>query len=133
MHGSKKIIMFIVFKIIYFNHTRDISNPCLLTHRLLISFQSSRPCTKRGSSSNEDIPFKRLKIKDKTSSISVALWRDMSFNEIRTGSYVRLLNFNRTSTYDKRTNGQKPVLANLTGSSLEVSPLYKKDAEKKML
>lgn len=87
----------------------------------ILFLQSSRPCTKRVSSSNEEVPFKRLKIKDKTSSVNIALWRDLSITNVQSGSYVRLVNFNRTSTYDKKTKGQKPVLANMTGSSIEVS------------
>ncbi|XP_076080095.1 uncharacterized protein LOC143050876 [Mytilus galloprovincialis] len=46
---------------------------------------------------------------------------------VQSGSYVRLVNFNRTLTYDKKTKGQKPVLANMTGSSIEILPTPEED------
>lgn len=109
---TKKFGFYVYKKFIKFKHYHNMN---------ILFLQSSRPCTKRVSSSNEEVPFKRLKIKDKTSSVNIALWRDLSMTNVQSGSYVRLVNFNRTSTYDKKTKGQKPVKANMTGSSIEVS------------
>lgn len=73
--------------------------------------------TKRKRSSNEEIPFKQLKLKDKSSSIKVALWRDLATTPIEKGNYVHLKNFYKTSTFDSKKEDQVPVLSNSTNKS----------------
>lgn len=73
--------------------------------------------TKRKRSSNEDIPFKQLKLKDKYSSIKVALWTDLATTPIEKGNYVHLKNVYKTSTFDSKKEGQVPVLSNSTDKS----------------
>lgn len=73
--------------------------------------------TKRKRSSNEEIPFKQLKLKDKSSSINVALWRDLATTPIEKGNYVHLKIFYKTSTFDSKKEDQVPVLSNSTNKS----------------
>lgn len=73
--------------------------------------------TKRKRSGNEEIPFKQLKLKDKSSSIKVALWRDLATTPIEKGNYVHLKIFYKTSTFDSKKEGQVPVLSNSTDKS----------------
>lgn len=73
--------------------------------------------TKRKRSSNEEIPFKQLKLKDKSSSIKVALWRDLATTPIEKGNYVHLKIFYKTSTFDSKKEDQVPVLSNSTNKS----------------
>lgn len=78
--------------------------------------------TKRKRSSNEEIPFKQLKLKDKSSSIKVALWRDLATTPIEKGNYVHLKIFYKTSTFDSKKEDQVPVLYSDISSSEEDIP-----------
>lgn len=66
--------------------------------------------------------FKRLKVKDSTGVVNIALWRDFAESPIEKGSFVTLHNFQTTQTYDQNTKLQKPVLSNRSSkSAVEVS------------
>ncbi|XP_061169430.1 uncharacterized protein LOC133178739 [Saccostrea echinata] len=83
------------------------------------------PTTKRLRNTGEEVPFKRLKVKDGSGIINVALWRDFADTPIQQGSFVALHNFTTTQTYDAKTKAQKPVLSNRSSqSAVEFIPSF---------
>lgn len=78
---------------------------------------AGKSTTKRLRLSGEEVAFKRLKVKDSTGVVHIALWRDFAESPIEKGSFVTLHNFQTTQTYDMNTKSQKPVLSNRSSKS----------------
>ena len=93
---------------------------------MLILFPQLTPTQrKRVRATNEDIPFKRLKLaSEEGSSIDVCLWREHAELNLYRGECVRLLNFTVSDTFGPE--GQNvPALTNKSSKAIVEVIKYK--------
>ncbi|KAK3093301.1 hypothetical protein FSP39_013873 [Pinctada imbricata] len=75
---------------------------------------------KRVRSTGEEIPFKRIKIKDFEGEIDVCLWRELAETEVRRGDSVKLTGFTVSETFNEDGQPIPAVTNKFKSANIEV-------------